>query len=263
METYEEAIRFLAELCDEHNAMMRSKHWLPTQGNREKHEARELGICDALTILREHNDMLEGRIESLNAALNEREDEQEHVDVFAEEPDGCQRSTHIVLVELHGDEKNLDFTRKILDEAGNMMVATPGHRLNPAVWSMKKAASARSLAEGIFMELEEVGDVPRDGDRYVFMYEDGTAKPAYNHEFVVRDGDLTEVKPFRGITTNTDKASDFGDETEAMERFEKAQREADTREAETHHEAGEPEGESCAPCAAARAAAAADAALEG
>jgi len=182
METYEEAIRFLAELCDEHNAMMRSKHWLPTQGNREKHEARELGICDALTILREHVDMLEGKIESLNAALNEREDEEEHVDVFAEEPDASES-----------------------------------------------------------------------------------------------------------------EAVDFGDETEAMERFEKAQREADTGKASAketdkceacgqpirehttdeladcmtmtgmgykRETAGEPEGESCAPCAAARAAAAADAALE-
>lgn len=95
METYEEAIRFLAELCDEHNAMMRSKHWLPTQGNREKHEARELGICDALTILREHVDMLEGKIESLNAALNEHEDNEEHVDVFAEEPEAAEVAVDI------------------------------------------------------------------------------------------------------------------------------------------------------------------------
>ncbi|MBK7823310.1 MAG: hypothetical protein IPJ61_20200 [Tessaracoccus sp.] len=182
METFDEAIRFLSELCDEHNAMMRSKHWLPTGGNREMHERRELGICDALVILREHNDMQEGRIESLTAALNERDDEQEHVDVFADEP-------------------------------------------------------------------EDKG-----------------------------------------------KATDFGDETEAMERFEKAQREADTGKAPAEktdnceacgqpirehttdeladcmtmtemgykrETAGEPESESCAPCAAARAAAAADAALEG
>jgi hypothetical protein len=181
METYEEAIRFLSELCDEHNAMMRSKHWLPTEGNREKHEKRELGICDALAILREDHDMLEGKIESLEAALNDREDEEEHVNVFADEP-------------------------------------------------------------------------------------------------------------------NADESHDFGDETEAMERFEKAQRAEDTdnskpskndgvcsacgqpiREHTTDEladcmtmtemgykrgDSGEAEGESCAPCAAARAAAAADAALE-
>jgi hypothetical protein len=142
METFDDAIRFLSELCDEHNAMMRSRHWLPTEANREKHEKRELGICDALAILREHNDVQEGRIESLTAALNEREDDEEHVDVFAEEPDAEETTV------------------------------------------------------------------------------------------------------------------DLGDETEAMEQFEAKQREADARET-----SGEPEGESCAPCAAARAAA--DAALEG
>lgn len=243
METFDDAIRFLSELCDEHNAMMRSRHWLPTEANREKHEKRELGICDALAILREHNDVQEGRIESLTAALNDREDEEEHVDVFAEEPDdtATENRPYEAVVEYGSQAANKGWVIEVFDKHGDMVDSTEtvfggiGHDITiPYDVDVRKRHDAVRTARATAFDWKL-----KSGDSIKISY-DGT------HTFTFKVGSSDVPEP-----------GDFGDETEAMERFEKAQRKADAEEPSI-----EPEGESCAPCAAARAAAAADAALE-
>jgi hypothetical protein len=82
---FSEAIRFLGEQCGEHAKMMRDARWLPLPGRRAEHEERELGICEALTAINEHVQMLESENKALHGELQARDLGEDEVDLQGEE----------------------------------------------------------------------------------------------------------------------------------------------------------------------------------